>query len=148
MKAAWIPFAIVLSAGCAPVDRPASEAALADVTVYREPSPSDSLFRMVFGVDGQPLAQLDPGEEYIFELPAGRHSFRYVLGLYDCTKDVGIRPGETNAFRLARGCIIERLDDRQPGAIRQPTGPSTGPATTGTDEMEGQEASAREARSP
>jgi hypothetical protein len=142
MKAAWILVAVVLSAGCSSENKPASEAALADVSVYREPSPSDSLFRMAFGVDGRALAQLDPGDEYRFRLPAGRHSFRYVLGVYDCTEEVGIRPGETNAYRLARGCIIERLDDGLPAVTAQPTGPSTAPAMTEADEMERQQAAA------
>lgn len=144
MKAAWILVAVVLSAGCSSENKPASEAALADVSVYREPSPSDSLFRMAFGVDGRALAQLDPGDEYRFRLPAGRHSFRYVLGVYDCTEDVVIRPGETNAYRLARGCIIERLENGLPDAPPQPRDPRNGAAMTGAGDMARQEVAAPE----
>ncbi len=111
---------VALLAGCGATNKPEPAPASVQVSVYREPSPSDSVFPMAFGIDGKLLARLDPGDEYRVRLPAGSHSFRYVLGLYDCTEAVVLRAGERYHYRLARGCVIERLEDQ---VSAEPAGP-------------------------
>jgi hypothetical protein len=145
MKAVRILLVLFVLAGCSTVEKPGSGAPPADITVVREPSTSDGLFRMLFAVDGRPLAQLNPGEEYSFQVPAGNHSFRYVLGVYDCATEVEVASGETYVYLLTRGCVIEQLDDRYSGAAR-PTGAGAGSATTWAAEMEAREAREAQAR--
>ena len=98
-------------AGCVTGGDPKPVGSPSQVTIYREPSTRDSLFPMLFSVDGRPVVQLQPDEERSFELPAGDYSFGYKLGLYDCATRVRIESGKAYAFRLARGCIIEPESD-------------------------------------
>ncbi len=94
--------------GCATFEGAKPKEPLSKVTVYREPSSLDSLFPMLFGVDGRLIAQLQPNQEVSFEVEAGDHSFQYELGLYDCSAKVRVESGKTNVYRLAQGCVIER----------------------------------------
>ena len=93
--------------GCATAEDTKPKGPLLKVTVYREPSSLDSLFPMIFGVDGHPVAQLQPNEEISFEVGAGDHRFQYELGVYDCWSDVRLEPGKAYVYRLAQGCVIE-----------------------------------------
>jgi len=76
------------------------------VTAYREPSSRDSLFPMLFSVDGRLIARLQPKEEHSFELQPGDHKFEYELGLYDCSAPVRLESDKTYIYRLAQGCIF------------------------------------------
>lgn len=107
MKAISGLLAALVLAGCATAEDPAPTGPPSQVTVYREPSSRDSLFPMLFAVDGRPIAQLQPDDERSFEVPAGDHSFGYQLGLYNCATRVRVESGKTYVFRLAQGCAIE-----------------------------------------
>lgn len=116
MKVPWLFVAVCVIGGCTMPTKQEPAAPSAEVSVYRAPSLDDSIFRMGFGVDGRLLAELDPGDEYRFTISPGGHSFRFVLGVYDCTEEVELRSGERYTYRLARGCAFERVDDRGPDA--------------------------------
>jgi len=88
-------------AGCATPESARSEGPLSRVTVYREPSSRDSLFPMLFIIDGRPVSQLQPEEMHHFELPAGDHEFAYELGVYYCSARVRIEVGRHHDYRLA-----------------------------------------------
>jgi len=107
MRAMMVLFLCPVLAACAAVDDAKPKGPLSKVTVYREPSSLDSLFPMLFIVDGRPIAQLQPEQQTTFEVTAGRHRFQYELGVYDCSSDVQIGPGKTHLYRLAQGCVIE-----------------------------------------
>ena len=111
MKAAWFFSALIVLAGCATPEKPASTEPPAQVTVYREPASRDSLFPMLFAVDGRPVTQLHPGDSRGFEIPAGDYEFEYVLGVYNCSEPVRIESGKTYVYRLAHGCVIEKEGD-------------------------------------
>lgn len=111
VKTATVLLAALILAGCVTTGDPIPSGPPATVTVYREPSPRDSLFPMLFKVDGRPVVQLQPEEERSLELPAGDYSFGYQLGLYDCSAAVRIESGETYDYRLAQGCVIESYGD-------------------------------------
>ena len=111
MKALPGLLAFLVLTGCATAEDPRPKEPPSQVTVYREPSPRDGLFPMLFTVDGRPVTQLQPEEERSFELPAGDHSFGYELGLYNCSAQVRVESGETYVFRLAQGCVIEPEDE-------------------------------------
>jgi hypothetical protein len=93
--------------GCATFEVAKPTAPLSKVTVYREPSSLDSVFPMLFAVDGRVVAQLHPDQESRFEVAAGDHRFQYELGVYDCSAKVRIESGQTYIYRLAQGCVIE-----------------------------------------
>jgi hypothetical protein len=131
---------VLVVGGCATMEDVERKGPPAEVTVYREPSTSDSLFRMLFAVDGRPLAQLNPGDEYRFQIPAGDHRFQYVLGVYDCSEDVGVEAGETYVYRLSRGCAIEEMGDRGAAARADTHESQAGNAKTWAAEMEALEA--------
>jgi len=80
-------------AGCATLESARSEGPLSRAPVYRELSSRDSLFPMLFIIDGRPVSQLQPGEMRHFELPAGDHEFAYELGVYYCSARVRIEAG-------------------------------------------------------
>jgi len=111
MNAAWLAIAAALIAGCAAEEKPEPKGPPAKVTIYREPSSRDSLFPMLFAVDGRPITQLDPGNGRIFEVQAGEHEFGYLLGVYNCTEKVWLESGKSYVYRLAQGCVIAREDD-------------------------------------
>ena len=111
MKTPPLLLTVFVLAGCVTGGDPKPASPLSQVTIYREPSSRDSLFPMLFTVDGRPVMQLQPDEEQSFELPAGDYSFGYKLGLYDCATRVRIESGKAYGFRLARGCIIEPESD-------------------------------------
>jgi len=94
--------------GCATFEASKSKGPPARVSVYREPSSRDSLFPMHFSVDGRPIADLYPDDERGFDIDPGPHRFAYELGVYNCAADVRLEPGESYAYRLARGCIIDQ----------------------------------------
>ena len=110
MKAALVLLALFALSGCATSEKPESKGPPAQVTVYREPSSRDSVFPMLFMVDGRPVIQLKPGESRGFEIAAGDYRFEYVLGVYNCSEQVRVESGKTYVYRLARGCVIERED--------------------------------------
>jgi len=99
--------AFLVLVGCATSEEPKSREPTAQVTVYREPSPRDSLFPMSFAVDGRLVAQLQPEEERSFELEGGDHRFEYELGVYYCSVRVRVESGKSYIYRLAQGCVIE-----------------------------------------
>ncbi|WP_133510554.1 hypothetical protein [Candidatus Thiosymbion oneisti] len=101
---------LLILAGCATPRDTASKGPPAQVTVYREPSPRDSLFPMLFIIDGHPVFQLQPEEARRFELPPGDHRFGYELGVYNCSARVRLEPGKTAIYRLAQGCVIALED--------------------------------------
>lgn len=105
-----ISLALLLLGGCATPEEPKRVGPLAQVTVFREPSSRDSLFPMMFAVDGRFVAQLQPEEVRSFEIEAGEHRFEYELGVYICSAQVRTDPGETYIYRLAQGCVIEPVD--------------------------------------
>lgn len=100
----WVVLA--LAGGCATSAGPESGEASARITAFREPSPRDSVFPMLFAIDGRPVAQLYPKEIVTLEIPAGEHRFEYELGVYHCAAGVRIEPGEHAVYRLAQGCVI------------------------------------------
>jgi hypothetical protein len=130
MKSIWLILVLSLLAGCAADERPAPQGPLVPVTVFRDPSSSDSLFPMFFAVDGQPLGQLYAGDERTFEVQAGDHSFEYIMGVYNCASKVVLDAGETHLYRLARGCVIERVSDRGAAVASKPNEPGSPSATT------------------
>jgi hypothetical protein len=93
--------------GCAALEDTKPKEPPSKVTVYREPSSLDSLFPMLFAVDGRVVAQLHPEQEVSFEVGAGQHRFQYELGVYDCSTNVRLESGKTYLYRLAQGCVIE-----------------------------------------
>jgi len=97
----------LLLMGCAGTDDSKPKEPPGKVDIYREPSSLDSLFPMVFMVDGRPVVSLQPGDERSLEIKAGDRTFGYELGVYHCTADVRIEPGKQYAYRLAQGCVIE-----------------------------------------
>jgi len=103
-------FLVLLLTGCATSQDTGSKGPPAQVTVYREPSPRDSLFPMLFIIDGHPVFQLQPEEARSFELPPGDHRFGYELGVYSCSARVRLEPGKTAVYRLAQGCVIAPKD--------------------------------------
>ena len=109
MKITRISVVFLALAGCATPEDPKPEGPLSQVTVYREASPRDSLFPMVFAVDKRPLLRLQPEERQSFELPAGVYQFGYELGLYHCSADVRLESGKAYVYRLAQGCVIEAV---------------------------------------
>ena len=109
MRITRVSVVVLALAGCATTEDPISEEPLSQVTVYREPSPRDSLFPMLFAVDERPLLQLQPEERHSFELPAGDYRFGYELGLYNCSTDVRLESGKAYVYRLAQGCVIEAV---------------------------------------
>jgi hypothetical protein len=111
MKAVWGLLAVSLLTACATAEAPKSKEPSAQVTVYREPSTRDSLFPMLFSVDGRLLLRLYPGEEGSTELSAGEHRFEYELGLYNCSANVRVESGKTYRYRLAQGCVIAPDDE-------------------------------------
>lgn len=100
--------------GCATAEDPKPKEPPGKVDVYREPSPRDSLFPMVFIVDGRPVVSLRPGEERSLEIEAGDRTFEYELGVYHCTAVVRIESGQRYLYRLAQGCIIEPRTEIEP----------------------------------
>jgi hypothetical protein len=96
-----------LLVGCATSEHAKPKEPLSKVTVYREPSSADSVFPMLFGIDGRPVAQLQPNQEISVEIKAGNRTFQYELGVYDCAAKVRIESGKTYIYRLAQGCVIE-----------------------------------------
>ena len=106
MKPVSTCLACIVLCGCATVEDAKPQRTPAQVTVYREPSSRDSLFPMLFAVDGRAIARLQPKEEYSFELQPGDHKFEYELGLYDCSAPVRVESGKAYVYRLAQGCII------------------------------------------
>lgn len=144
MKAVWAVGALFLLAGCASDEKPESKGPPAQVTVYRVPSVSDSVFPMLFAVDGRPLGQLYPGDERTFEVAAGDYKLEYVLDVYNCAADVRVESGEIYVYRLTRGCRIDRVSDRGQPAAAERSEPDAGIATTWAAEMEAREESERD----
>jgi hypothetical protein len=107
MKAMTALLLCPILVGCATFEDAKPKKPLSAVTVYREPSSLDSIFPMLFAVDGRPVAQLQPNQEIRFEVAAGDHRFQYELGVYDCSANVRLESGKTYLYRLAQGCIIE-----------------------------------------
>jgi len=103
-------FLVLVLTGCATPEDIVSKGPPAQVTVYREPSSRDSLFPMLFIIDGHPVFQLQPEETRSFELPPGEHRFGYELGVYNCSARVRLEPGKTLVYRLAQGCVIALED--------------------------------------
>jgi hypothetical protein len=103
---ACLALAVLVLCGCATVEDAKPQQTPAQVKVYREPSSRDSLFPMLFAVDGRPIAQLQPKDEHSFELQPGEHRFEYELGLYDCSARVRIESGKTYVYRFAQGCVF------------------------------------------
>lgn len=102
--------------GCATAEDPKPRKPPGKVDVYREPSSRDSLFPMVFIVDGRPVVSLQPGEERSLEIKAGDRTFEYELGVYHCTAEVRIESGKRYLYRLAQGCVIEPRTEIEPDA--------------------------------
>lgn len=98
---------LLLAAGCSTSADGKATGPQAQVSVYREPSPRDGLFPMLFAVDGQPIVSLNPREEYRFAIPPGDHTFAYEMGVYSCSEPVTIPTAGTYRVRLAQGCVIE-----------------------------------------
>jgi len=96
---------------CATPEDTTSKGPPVQVTVYREPSPRDSLFPMLFIIDGHPVFQQQPEEARRFKLPAGDHKFGYELGVYNCSARVRLEPSKTASYRLAQGCVIALEDE-------------------------------------
>ena len=105
---------LLLLFGCATDEVPKPKEPPGKVNVYREPSSRDSLFPMVFMVDGRPVVSLQPGEEWSLEIKSGDRTFGYELGVYHCTADVRIESGKRYLYRLAQGCIIEPQLETEP----------------------------------
>ena len=120
MRAAPLTFAsistlfLLMPTGCSTAGNTSASGPQAQISVYREPSPRDGLFPMVFAVGGQPVVRLGPGEGYRFELPPGEHTFAYEMGVYSCTEPVTIPNAGAYRLRLAQGCTIE-LEPEQIG---------------------------------
>lgn len=110
MKAVWAVLAFLVLAGCATIEDPESKEPPSRLTVFREPSPRDSLFPMLISVDGRPIAQLQPDEEHSFQLSPGDHALQYELGLYHCSEKVLLESGKRYVYRLAQGCVIALED--------------------------------------
>lgn len=140
MKSFWSIVLLAALAGCAASEKQEPQGPPAQVTVYREPSSADGLFPMIFAIDGQSLGQLYPGDEQRFEVPAGNHSFEYIMGVYDCASNVALEPGETHLYRLARGCVIERVSDRGAAVASKADEPGGPSATTWAAENRNREA--------
>jgi hypothetical protein len=110
MKAVVLLLGALLLVGCLRLDETRGTEQPSQVTVYREPSPRDSLFPMLFLIDGRPVVQLQPEEEHSFDLPPGDHKFQYELGLHDCSQRVRLEAGGQYVYRLAVGCVIAPED--------------------------------------
>ena len=106
MKKTPLLLASLVLAGCASAPKAPSQPP-AQVTVYREPSPRDSLFPAVVSVDGQRLGALHPRQAFSFPLPPGEHRFSYELGVYSCEADVQVRSREVYVYKLSQGCVFE-----------------------------------------
>jgi len=141
MNPVWLILALAVLAGCAMNERADPEGPPVTVTVYREPSSTDSLFPMFFAVDGQPLGQLYPGDERTFDIPAGDHSFEYMMGVYNCASNVVLAAGETHLYRLGRGCVIDRVSERGPPTVPKTSESGSPRATTWAAEDRAREAS-------
>jgi hypothetical protein len=131
MRRYWAPAAILVLIGCATVEDTKPTGPLSDVIVYREPSSRDGLFSMLLAVDDRVVAQLQPEEEYSFQLPAGNHRFEYELGLYNCSADVRIEPEKDYFIRLAQGCVIEPEQSNPQGGSTPKQSPE-GPGPSGS----------------
>jgi hypothetical protein len=110
MKAIAGLLIVLVLIGCATGEGTKTKLAPAQVTVYREPSPRDSFFPMLFMVDGRPIVRLYPDEEHRLAIEAGERRFGYELGVYTCSAVVPLESGKTYSYRLAQGCIIEPDD--------------------------------------
>lgn len=109
MKIVVFLLVVIMGFGCA-AKEPKTDQPLSRITVYREASPRDSVFPMLFLVNGRPVLQLQPKEGGSFALPAGEYRFEYELGVYNCAADVRIDEDKDYVYRLAQGCVIERDD--------------------------------------
>ena len=99
--------ACLLPAGCSTGSDRAASGPQAQVFAYREPSTRDGLFPMIFAINGQPVASLQPRQGYRFELPPGDYTFAYEMGVYNCSEPVKISTVGSYRFKLAHGCVIE-----------------------------------------
>jgi hypothetical protein len=110
MKTIAFVLAALALPGCATVEDSEPGGPPAEVSVYREPSSLDSLFPMLFTVDGRAVTQLHPGDKHSFELPAGDHRFAFEIGVNNCRTNVNVESGKAYVYRLAQRCVIA-LDD-------------------------------------
>jgi len=124
----------LLVGGCAAPGQPDAKEPSSRVIVYREPSTRDSIFPMIFAIDGRPVARLYPKEIVSIEISPGEHSFAYELDVYQCSARVRLEAGEEAVYRLAQGCIIEPGKPTIESSALEPAATNKGAAGAGHDD--------------